>query len=202
MKKTLLILGVMAIGVSAFAQQGSKWLGGALSFNSDEDAAGLKSSGFSISPRFGYYLNDKWAIGIGLGYSTSSVENSATSETTTSGIGIVPFIRCNCVEAGKFVFFGQAELGYTSYESEFTTQVGPANVSTKTDYSATGLSINPGVAYNINESFAVELIMPNIFDYYSYSGDRDGSGMSFAFNSGYSIQNYFLNPTFSFVYKF
>lgn len=202
MKKTLLILAVMAVGISAYAQQGGKWLGGALTFNSSEDAAGLKSSGFSISPRLGYNLNDKWAIGIALGYSTSTVENSAISETTTSGIGIVPFIRYNCVEAGKFVFFGQAELGYTSYESEFSTPVGSANVSTKTDYSTTGLNINPGVAYNINESFAVELIMPNIFDYYSYSGDRDGSGMSFAFNSGYSIQNYFLSPTFSFVYKF
>ncbi len=199
MKKTLFILAMMAIGVSAFAQQGSKWLGGALTLNSSEDEDGLKSSGFSISPRFGYYLNDNWAIGIGFGYSTSTVENSEVSETNTSGIGIVPFVRYNCVEAGKFVFFGQAELGFMSYESEVDPSFGP---NVKTEYSTTGLSLNPGVAYNINESFAIELNMPNIFNYYSYSGDRDGSGMSFAFNSGYSIQNYFLNPTFSFIYKF
>lgn len=199
MKKVMISLAlVIAMSFSAAAQQGSKWLGGGLTISSTDDGNDNTTSNFSISPRFGYYFNDKWAVGFGLSYSSTTQEDASSNEIKTTGLGLVPFLRYKCVEAGKFNFFGQCELSYTSYNREATT--GPVTI--KSDYKTTGLDIKPGVAYNINETFAIELTMPSILSYYSNSGDAEGSGMNLGINSGYTIESYLLKPTFSFVYKF
>lgn len=195
MKKTLLVFALAAVaGVSVVAQQGSKWLGGSLTLGSTDNGSGTETSSFSIAPSFGYYLNDAWAIGIGVGYSSNTTETS-NAETKSTGLTVNPFVRYKGWEIGKFAIFGQANLLYSSNETETTI----GGVTVKADGSTTGLNVVPGLSYNLNESFALEMTAPSIFNYYSNS-DNGPSGMSFLFNSGYSIQSYLLNPTFSFVY--
>lgn len=58
MKKILMIVVVMMAALSSYAQE--MYLGGGISLWRDCDA---DVTSFSISPDFGYNLNERWAVG-------------------------------------------------------------------------------------------------------------------------------------------
>jgi len=202
MKKIILfVFGVCVFALGAYAQQ-SKWIGGGFSYSSTDDGGDKTTSSFGFSPEIGFVLNDKWAIGGGLYFGTANDTPNTISETNTSKFGIIPFARYYVAQTGKFTFFAQAELPYQTNKVETKTTVGGGTVTTNVEYKSIGLNVSPGVSYDLNDRFALELKMPSILSYYSNSGDYKNSGFSFVLNDGMSIQRYLLNPEFKFVYKF
>lgn len=189
MRKTIVAGLILWTGLLAVnAQSGEKWIGGGLTVRSTDYGNGNSASSFELSPEIGFRLSDKWSLGGALVYGkeTDVYDNSTTS------LGIVPFARLHIGEAGKFEFFGQGELPIMSYDEE----------ENDFESSMVGFRIRPGIAFHFNDKFAAELLMPSLFSFASYGGDADGSEFNFLFNSGYSIQNYVLNPSIVFVYKF
>jgi len=80
----------VSLGFSAFAQteQSSKFIGGSFEIRT-ESTSENSNTYFSISPHFGYFLKDQWAIGSGLGF---SIYSNIDGETSTI-FSISPFTR-------------------------------------------------------------------------------------------------------------
>lgn len=193
MKKLhLLFAFLLIVSASSMAQSYNKWLGGGIGFNST-DKGETKSSEFTFRPTIGFVLSPEWSLGGSLAFTSGKVENNV-SETTTTSFGIIPFARYKFASAGKFAFFGQAELPYTNTNEE--------NGSVEISYSSFGIQARPGLTYNFTERLGATMLMPNLLYFRSISGDIDQTDTALLLNTGYSISGYFLNPTFSFIYRF
>ncbi|GGG99621.1 outer membrane beta-barrel protein [Mucilaginibacter phyllosphaerae] len=103
MKKILLTAITLILFVGASSAQigkGHKYLGGSFNFSYDEDGttqnyifdtgisqySNYKIVSFNISPEFGFFLNDKWAIGIQPGYSRVSGTETTNFASTSSAV--------------------------------------------------------------------------------------------------------------------
>lgn len=197
MKRICLVFGILVLASAATFAQTSKWIGGGLTISSTDDGNDQTTSSLRITPTIGFVLNDKWAVGGALILGSGKQENG-TTEIKTSEVGIKPFARYSLGESGKFAFFGQGELPIVSYKTE--TETPAANFDSK--YSSVGLHVRPGMTYHLSDKFAAELLMPSLMAFNTYSGDAEGSEFRLLFNSGYSIEDYLLEPTISFIYKF
>ncbi len=110
---------------------------------------------FDISPRVGYYLTDRWAIGAEAGIERSVKNYKGDSKKkefqTTWGIGA--FARYHLIEVNKFAFILEGTLGYQGYKQKTkvnsTTQEGdPVN--------SFGLAVLPVLSYNLTEHISIE----------------------------------------------
>ena len=151
MKKLLLItFAALFIFGTASAQtgKGHKYLGGSFTFNYDEDGTVQNvnfDSGttqyfnkdivsFNISPEFGFFLSDKWAIGIQPGYSRvsgtetsnfySSVNEannySYTRKYHTDIVGLAVNLRYYCMLTDKFGIYPQMGISTSHIANDFT----------------------------------------------------------------------------------
>jgi hypothetical protein len=152
MKKLLLItFTALFIFGTASAQtgKGQKYLGGSFTFSYDQDGTVQNfnyDSGttqyfnkdivsFNISPEFGFFLNDKWAIGIQPGYSRVSgteVSNFYSSTNTANNysythkyhtdiVGMQINLRYYCMFNNKFGIYPQAYLATVHNVNSFGT---------------------------------------------------------------------------------
>ena len=113
MKKVMLMVAFMVAAVAASAQV---YIGGSLGVNTGKDkhvdADGVDSpteTNFNITPEIGYYFDDKWSVGLGIGYGFSSVED----ESKTNSFNIDPYVRYNFVKWNSVSLFVQGGLGYS-----------------------------------------------------------------------------------------
>lgn len=192
MKKLLTLAVVAMLCGTAFAQDNKMWIGGTLKSQST-GGDGAKEKEFVFGPEFGYNLNDRWAIGAGLIFATTEDE---ADEWETSSTLLMPFARYTFAKAGKFNFYMNGALAIGNYKEEDT-----ANNETYKS-SLTSLGVNPGVVFHFSPKFAAELRMPNLLYLYSFSGDREDGGHYLGINDDYSIQNYLLDSSIGFIYKF
>ena len=84
MKKMLLIVAVMMVSLAAQAQE--MYLGGGISLWRDTD---FDKTSFTITPDFGYIINEKWAIGGELAYAHTSVDDGLSKNS----FAIAPYAR-------------------------------------------------------------------------------------------------------------
>ena len=90
------------------------WLSGNVGFGTDNTKDGETNSNWNFGPSFGYFLNDKMAVGIGVDFSGSTSKRNDTKNEIrkSSGWEISPFFRYYFAGAGNFRFFGEAYLGF------------------------------------------------------------------------------------------
>jgi hypothetical protein len=200
-KKTLLIAALALFTSATFAQRGTKWLGGTISSrstNSDDD----KETSFTFAPEFGYYVSDRWAIGGMLAFSNSTeIVKSENTDTETHATVFTPFARYTFAKVRKFDFFVNGGLSFGSSKTEDNYY--------DDEYSSHFfiLGIHPGISYNISNKFAAQIHFPSLIHYYSGTTEFDSDSYDFdqsyiGFNDGYTIQSYFLDAGFAFIYKF
>ena len=139
------------------------FVGGGLNFNAtggktefdgtSEDKPSTTS--FSFHPKGGIFHSENLMFGAELNFSIEKNKTPGDPETIerTTGFGISPFARFYAFQMGKFTLFGQGQLNLstssTEEESGGTTTEGPTN-------NRIGLSVFPGIAYNINEKIELE----------------------------------------------
>lgn len=160
MKKHIFTLLLSVISAVAFAQfnQGTKMVGGTVSFSStttkdkfDNTTRKLETNtDFSLAPQFGYFVIDRFALGASLDFSLAN-EKSKTDQrdVTFTTVQIAPFVRYY-LPAGIF-FEGQFGVGTTKASGENSiggTVEGKQNVFS--------WSLAAGYAIMINESVAIE----------------------------------------------
>lgn len=210
MKKILLtMIAVTSIGLVTKAQtfgfkKGDVILEGALSVNSsDNKNTEMKQSSFALSPKAGYFISDKAAVGVRLTYSENKTTNySGTNDiydkTNTMGAGI--FGRYYFLEAGsRFKVYGEADLGYASAGGESSN-----GTTTVKDDKTNSFGINGGVGANffLTEKIAIGYEFANIIGYNSSKVDVSGAKASNNFYANLnSFGNFFSTGQFSLTFK-
>lgn len=160
MKKHIFTVLLSVISVAVFAQfnQGTKMVGGTVSFSSttakdkfDNTTRKLHTNtNFSIAPQFGYFVIDRLALGASLDFSLSNNKSKVDEEDVSyTTVQIAPFVRYY-LPAG--IFF-QGEFGVGTTKASGTNWNG-ATVEGKENVFSWSLAA--GYAIMINESVAIE----------------------------------------------
>jgi hypothetical protein len=160
-------------GANAQFNQGTMLVGGDVNFYSysskmKDGNTTVKtgtSTAFNLSPRFGYFVIDKLAVGASVSLELSKYNSKGTFGTdgTGTGVSIGPFVRYY-FDPG---FFVQGSFGVGS--STFTNNnVGGEN---ETKYRTSNLGLGVGYAYFLKDNVAIEPMI----GYSSYSSKTKGS---------------------------
>ena len=138
MKKIMMTLAAVCVAATMNAQV---YVGGGLGV-ATSSYDGNSTTIWSILPEVGYNINDKWAVGMTVGYGESrvKVKNGATEKVKTFQVS--PYARYTFVKFDKVNLFVDGGVGY-KHEN---------NAGTKTNTFAVGFK--PGVAVNLNEKLS------------------------------------------------
>jgi hypothetical protein len=160
MKKQLFTILLFVLTGSAFAQfsQGTKMVGGSLSFSSTKEKSRLRSTTtdharyheFSLAPQFGYFIAERFALGAGLDLSLSGERSSnSRAEHNSTTIQFTPFVRYYLPQR---IFF-EGKFGFGTYSYNGTNGNG-FDYDGKQNVSSWALAA--GYAIMLNESVAIE----------------------------------------------
>ncbi|MFC0780836.1 outer membrane beta-barrel protein [Flavobacterium sp. HJSW_4] len=169
-------------------QQGDMFLEGSIKIST-----GGENDYYGFSPKFGYLLNDKFAVGAKLNYS-SNKEEATGIETNVFGAGA--FARYYFLELDKkrLKTYAEAGLGFGRNKTE-TPLAG-----SDTDNSLTA-DISVGLNYFVTKNIAVTFVLANVLAYNSVSPENGPSSDTFQLNINL-FENIFDQPQFGLLYRF
>ena len=188
MKKIIAMLAVLAT-VSLNAQEASPastagttkkmWLSGSAGFGNDNEKDGPSSSNWNFGPSFCYFLNDKMAIGLGVGLNgTKYVQDIDVAGTIyertdkSSGWQVAPFFRYYFAGTGNFRFFGDLYVAIGGGKNTFE-QTTPGFTTTEVKYGTFGAGLRPGVQYWFNNNWSMSSSI-GILSFDSRTDDKGG----------------------------
>ncbi|WP_026728215.1 outer membrane beta-barrel protein [Flavobacterium denitrificans] len=147
---------------------------------------------YAFNPKFGYFLNDKFAVGGQISFSSDKYEST---DTKTNIFGIGGFARYYVLELDKkrFKAYGEAGLGYGRNKIEDNTGSDDSNSLTA--------NINVGLNYFVTKNIAVTFVLANLLSYNSVSPENGPSSNTFELNINL-FNNIFDQPKFGLLYKF
>lgn len=163
MKKFLLLLSLSAFGfVNAQTEKGSWVVGGSttIGFNSvntkeksdGESYDGPKVSTFNFTPSVGYFVMDKLAVGLDLGYTSITTkynDDGYTDKYTTSTFSILPTATYYFTTDSKVYPYLGAGLGYASAKEKEDRY--------ETTVDGFAWKAKGGIAYFITDKVAIDL---------------------------------------------
>ncbi|WP_428230951.1 outer membrane beta-barrel protein [Flavobacterium sp.] len=155
---------------------------------------------YGLSPQFGYFLNDKIAIGGKLSFSSNEVkkasdESDAINGTKTTQFGVGAFARYYFLELAskRFKAYSEVGLGYGHNKTEINSYSDTSNSITA--------DINVGLNYFFTKNLAVSFTLANILSYNSVSPENGPSSNTFNLNLNL-FENIFDTPQFGLLYRF
>ena len=168
MKKLMLAAAMMVATISANAQV---YVGGGIGFESskaNKDASSL--SAFTIVPEVGYKLDEKWAVGIQLGYgSKQTMEKEGAGKITTSVFTVAPYARYTFAKSGIASFFVDGGIQFTSLGSD-------------SKGSTFGVGLRPGVKFAASDK--IDLVAR--LGYLGYrTANEDAQALGYGFEKDY-----------------
>lgn len=211
MKKLFLALTLISgLALTANAQdfgfkKGNVLLEGNIGLSSSNDKnAEKKENSFSFTPKAGYFLTDKFAVGVELHFSSEKKEDYTVGAETLDkdnmfGAGV--FGRYYFLELGKrFKTYAEAGVGYASIKNE--TKLGNA-AAVEAKLNGFGVNAGVGANYFLTEKIAINAGLTNVINFTSTKVDAPGakSSSDFSLNAG-SINNIFDIATFGLTFKF
>lgn len=139
MKKILLMAAFAVASLTANAQL---WLGGSLSFDYEKIKGADGKVTFGLAPSIGYNLNDKWALGLEIGFKVANDgwgSNLAIAGQKYTMFNVAPYARYTFASVGAANFFvdGGVGVGYEKVGGD--------------DGTAFHIGFRPGVAFNISD---------------------------------------------------
>lgn len=191
MKKIILSSSIFLASVAgAFAQTaaGNIAIGGTLGvqLNSGKTTVGStsvdkgKSSSITILPNVSYFLSDKLAIGLGIGYGSTSSTTSGTPslKTTNSGFIVNPFAKyfISVGEKSSFFFKGGIDMNFGTTKSQKLNAAGTGVEDNDPAKSTTiGVGVMPGFLFFPADNWGVELALGGNLIGYKTSTSKVGS---------------------------
>ncbi|MGV3460566.1 MAG: outer membrane beta-barrel protein [Flavobacterium sp.] len=218
MKKVILsAAAIVAIAFSAKAQEaetpafgfsaGNIIVEGNLSWNStkeEEPGVETKESDFTFNPKAGYFVTDKFAVGIELGVGSSktevSPEGAPTAETKSNFFGAGVFGRYYFLDLGqRFKTYAEVGVGFGGGKTELDgTEV--------TKNSGVNAGFDLGINYFITPSFAINFGLSDVLSYNSFTVEDSPTGeetKTNTFEGNLNVfNNFFDTATFGLTYKF
>lgn len=172
MKKILLIIAVLLFAAGSIVQaqmtnQGNFLAGSTLGFsksssdlkilssNAEEEAQGPASYQISFSPDIGYFLIDQFALGLGMDFTFSRLEEPNTDRTDDSDLLFGPFARYYFPLEDGLAFFAEASFGFGNSSDDI--YVGDVRQSINTNIFATGFG--PGFTIISSKGIGLEAIL-------------------------------------------
>ncbi|MCX2476718.1 outer membrane beta-barrel protein [Pedobacter sp. MC2016-05] len=157
MKK--LLLSVVAVaglvyGANAQTEKGKVILGGNVGFNSTKVEGAAKSDvSFSVVPSVGYFVDNNFAIGTGVGYNY----NKQVSENSLNQAFVVaPFGRYYVGLSEQFKFFGQLSVPMAFGNNKIVNDNGDTGARVASTTSI-GVNIAPGFAFFPTKRIGIEV---------------------------------------------
>ncbi|WP_394666910.1 OmpW family outer membrane protein [uncultured Chryseobacterium sp.] len=167
MKKLLLAGAVALFGLSNAQMTKGDWVisgNTGIGFNNMETKTkvngqsfdGPKVSSFSVTPSVGYFVIDKLAVGIDLGFTSVTTKDSG-DKTTISNFSVMPTATYYFANSSKFVPFLGAGIGYATGKSKYTSTL--LGTTTSNEVSTDGLAwkAKGGVTYMATQSLGINL---------------------------------------------
>ena len=190
MKKCFLILLAVCAIQSSYSQteKGKMFIGGQLNLSSNLNSSldilsksDNNSFGINISPNFGYFIADNFAIGanINLGTSSSTQNKEYTSATlpskytfksTSISLGLGGFARYYINISDNFKFYFNGGVNYLYSTQKITNSNNDPNyiyssgnpASEEYQTNTLSLAVSPGLAYYITPKIGIQTSFGNI----------------------------------------
>ena len=162
MKKILTTIAAAFVAVTMSAQV---YVGGTLGFQSkDVNGGGKKEAAttFTINPEVGYNLDDAWAVGINLGYTTTNLSGNHKLSDNVSEFSFNPYVRYTFAKLDMVNFFADGMVSGSIYDDG------------EDKLNSWGIGIQPGVAVNLNDKVSFVAKLGKI-GYSSKKWDYDGA---------------------------
>lgn len=196
-------------------QKGNILIGGGLGVSKSKSEASYpgyiytyKTTSFDITPRIGYFLSNRSAIGLEPGYSFSKYESGTNPQamaiTKTSTASIKPFYRYYFPIGDKVAFYLHARAGVSFGKGSITNSYFDTNSGTvtkqtqKSDIFGQQVSVSPGVAFFLSPKWSIESIVTALSYEHSKQKIKGGdSATSNYFNFYHNVFNlglvYYIN---------
>jgi outer membrane protein len=173
--------------------QGDVFVSGSFGFGSDKaydmDSGDLvTNSGYSFSPKVGYFLSENIAIGGKLGFGSSKAEIEGVSgEFKVNELTVGAFGRYYFTPSNQFSLFGDLGVDYmsTNYDS----------MDLKRSGVAAGLGL--GMNYFVSSNFSIEAGL-GLLNYSSMKFDFDGAENESSFGLGADLTSISLGVNYKF----
>ncbi len=166
--------------------KGNMFISGAVSIGS-EKTGDVKSTGFEIEPKFGYFVTNNIAVGAKVGYTSDKAENALGDTMDQSKMTLGAFGRYYFAPASQFSLFGQLGFDYSTVDNKLT--------DIKENEIGVGLGL--GLSYFMSNNFAIEASWAGL-EY--TSNDNGGNGVDKTSNFGLGLDMRSIN--FGLTYKF
>jgi len=167
--------------------KGDMFLEGSFSFRTGD----IQDS-WALTPKMGYMLDDKWAVGGFL--AIAGTKDNANNKAGTFGIGA--FARYYFLSLGasnSFNAYGEFGLGYSALTTD-------PNIGNKETDSAMNANIDLGMNYFFTPHWAAVFELANILSYNNVNPES-GSNQSDLNVSVNLFNNIFAQPQFGLMYK-
>lgn len=169
--------------------KGDMWIEGGISLTTGD----TKDDYFAVTPKFGYFLDSKWAIGADINYSSVSYLPNANDWDKSDSFGIGGFARYYFLSLGNFKAFGEAGLGYNHSKLEY--EDGSSNVN-----NGIKANIDLGINYFFTPHWAATFTLAEILSYNNASPEDGDSTSDLEVNINL-FNNIFAQPQFGLLYK-
>ena len=203
------MIAVMGLAFGSKAQnfgftKGDGLLEGAIGVSStDFKSTEQKSTSITLSPKVGYFITNKTAIGAKFSYNhgkNTSYSGANEMYSLTNSIGVGVFARYYFLEIGpRFKAYGEAGLGYNSAGGENNNGI----ITVKSDRTNT-IGINGGVGANffLTDNIAIGYQFANVFGFSTAKANTSGAKATndFYLNLN-SFGNFFSTGQFSLTFK-
>lgn len=170
--------------------EGDIVLGGNITMGTTDNGT-TKTSNSGIAPDVAYFITDKFAVELGIGFgNTKTTTGNVTAKTSTTDIAV----------GGRYYFLnlGERFKTYTSFGLNFGSNDNGGNGATKT--STLGVGAGLGMNYFLTPKIAINFGLGNVISYdSSKTGSAKTTGMNVNLNE---FNNFFSKPTFGVSYKF
>ncbi|WP_348824382.1 outer membrane beta-barrel protein [Flavobacterium aestuarii] len=200
MKKNLLLLAtVFAINLAnaqesqmpkATFSKGDMWIEGGISLTTGDTSDDY----FAITPKVGYFLDEKWAVGADINYSSRTyLDGTSNNLDKTNSFGIGVFARYYFLNLGNFKAFGEAGLGYNHSKTDYL--VGESNT-----FNGIKANIDLGINYFFAPKWAATFTLAEILSYNNASPENGDNTSDLVININL-FNNIFAQPKFGLLYK-
>jgi len=209
MKKLVLsLVAVAAFGFTANAQEGEKptfgfqetnvFVEGNFEFNDVVSGKGddkTKATSFKFTPKVGYMLSDKVAVGVALGFGKTPGEFDGTTRLANEKtLYAGAFARYYFLDLGqRFKTFAEVGVGFDQWK-----QGDAKNTGVKA-----GLDL--GINYFVTKNIAINFGLGDVLSFRSGKDKFKGESGDTTTETGVKLnvfKNFFDTPTFGLTYKF
>lgn len=173
---------------AAFSK-GDMWIEGGISLTTGDS----NNDYFAITPKVGYFLDEKWAIGADINYASVSYLPNSNNLDKSGSFGIGGFARYYFLSLGNFKAYGEAGVGYNHTKLEYLNGTSDVNNGIKAN-------IDLGINYFFTPKWAATFTLAEVLSYNNASPENGDSTSDLVINVNL-FNNIFAQPKFGLLYK-